>query len=90
MAATGGKVHVDEDTGKDDPSADGSETSPYKSLLFAHIQHPPSPTDGPQYFTRKSETGPVNEDGDPEARKEWKPATKSGEKFEPKSQLLIK
>lgn len=77
MATQAVKVHVDEDIGKDDPSADGSESSPYKTLLFAHIQHPPQPTDGPQYFTRKSETGPASEDGDPEARKESKPATKS-------------
>ena len=77
MATIHEKIHIDEDTGKDDLSADGSETSPYKTLLFAHRQHPPSQTDGPQYLTRKSETGPVSEDGDPEARKEWKPATKS-------------
>lgn len=77
MATTSGKIHIDEDVGKDDPSADGSDMSPYKSLLFAHIQHPPSQSDGPQYLTRKSETGPVDENGDPEARKEWKPATKS-------------
>ena len=77
MATTARQIHVDEDIGKDDASADGSEISPFKSLLFAHIQHPPSQTDGPQYLTRKSETGPVSEDGDPEARNEWKPATKS-------------
>jgi hypothetical protein len=28
-------------------------------------------------MTRKSQTGPVSEDGDPSARLEWKPATKS-------------
>lgn len=77
MATTIAKIHIDEDVGKDGPSADGSEISPYKSLLFAHIQHPPSQKYGPQYLTRKSETGPVDENGDPEARKEWKPATKS-------------
>ncbi|KAK4693434.1 asparaginyl-tRNA synthetase, partial [Lecanoromycetidae sp. Uapishka_2] len=74
------KVYVDEDVGKDDISADGSETKPYKTLLFAHIQHPPAPSDGPQYFTRRSETGAVSADGDPEARKEWKPITKSAQK----------
>ena len=77
MATTEGKIHIDEDIGKDDLSANGSETSPYKSLLFAHIQHPPSQSGGPQYFTRKSATGPVNEDGDTDGRGEWKPATKS-------------
>ena len=40
------------------------------------IQHPPT-GDGPTYMTRKSQTGPVSEDGDPSARLEWKPATKS-------------
>ena len=74
------KVYVDEDVGKDDLAADGSETSPYKTLLFAYIQHPPTQPTDLQYFTRKSETGPVSEDGDPEARKEWKPATKSAMK----------
>ena len=80
MATPSKKVYVDEDIGKDDPAADGSETSPYKTLLFAYIQHPPTQPTDPQYFTRKSETGPVSEDGDPEARKEWKPATKSATK----------
>ncbi|MCJ1223387.1 hypothetical protein MMC12_000027 [Toensbergia leucococca] len=73
----GKDVYVDEDVGKDDPSAEGTEQSPFKTLLFAHIQHPPTPSEGPQYFTRKSETGPVGKDGDPAERHEWKPATKS-------------
>lgn len=77
MSESSLKIHVDEDVGKDEPSADGSTKSPYKTLLFAHIQHPPQHSGPPQYFTRKSETGPVSEDGDPEARKEYKPATKS-------------
>ena len=80
MATPSKKVYVDEDVGKDDLDADGSEASPYKTLLFAYIQHPPTSPTNPQYFTRKSETGPVSEDGDPEARKEWKPATKSATK----------
>ena len=80
MATPSKKVYVDEDVGKDDPAADGSEASPYKTLLFAYIQHPPTQPTDPQYFTRKSETGPVSEDGDPEPRKEWKPATKSATK----------
>lgn len=80
MATPSKKVYVDEDVGKDDPAADGSEASPYKTLLFAYIRHPPMQPTDPQYFTRKSETGPVSEDGDPEARQEWKPATKSATK----------
>ncbi|MCJ1258739.1 hypothetical protein MMC24_006572 [Lignoscripta atroalba] len=77
MATTGDSVFIDEDVGKDDATADGTEQSPYKTLLHAHVQKPPAKADGPQYFTRKSQTGPVNEDGDPAARMEWKPATKS-------------
>lgn len=80
MATPNKKVYVDEDVGKDEPSADGSETSPYKTLLFAYIQHPPVQADGSEYFTRKSETGPMSEEGDPATRKEWKPATMSAMK----------
>ena len=75
MASTSKSIHIDEDVGKDDASADGSDQSPYKTLLFAHIQHPPA--DDQQYLMRKSQTGPVSEDGDPVARLEWKPASKS-------------
>ena len=78
MAAPLVPIYVDEDVGVDGQSADGSETSPYKTLLHAFIQHPPA--DGRQYHTRKSETGPVSEDGDPAARLEWKPASKSAVK----------
>lgn len=80
MAEASKDIHVDEDVGKDDPSADGSQSAPYKTLLFAYIQHEPKKSGNLQYFTRKSETGPVSTDGDPEARKEWKPATKSAQK----------
>lgn len=69
-------VFIDEDVGHDDDSAFGTVTSPYKSLAHAMIQHSPT-KDGPTYMTRKSQTGPVSEDGDPSARLEWKPATKS-------------
>ena len=69
------RIYIDEDIGKDDTSADGSQSTPYKTLLFALIQHPPS--DGISYFTRRSETGIVSEDGGPEVRKEWRSATAS-------------
>ena len=75
MASPIKHVYIDEDVGKDDPTADGTELSPYKSLLYAHLQHPPA--NDQQYLVRKSQTGPVSEDGDPSARLEWKPATKS-------------
>lgn len=70
-------VYIDEDVGKDDSSASGIEESPYKSLLFAHIQHPPGQPDSPQYLIRKSETATVVEDVDSTGHQEWKPATKS-------------
>ena len=76
MATSHKIVYIDEDIGQDEQSIDGCEESPYKSLLFAHIQHGP-PSETVQFQTRKSETGPVSEDGDPEARLQWKPATKS-------------
>lgn len=72
-------VYIDEDVGKDDDTASGTETAPYKTLLHAFVQHPPA-AGGPQYLMRKSETGPVSEDGDPAARLEWKPATASATK----------
>ena len=75
MASSTKSIYIDEDVGKDDQATQGTEQAPYKTLLFAHIQHPP--TEGIQYLTRKSKTGPVSEDGDPAARLEWKPATKS-------------
>ena len=65
-------VYVDEDAGKDD-GADGTIENPYKTLLNAR-QHHPSES---HYLTRKSLTGPVSEDGDPAARLEYKPASKS-------------
>ncbi|KAH0559355.1 hypothetical protein GP486_004131 [Trichoglossum hirsutum] len=73
------KVYIDEDVGLDSTSAHGTEASPFKTLLFAYIRFPPQ-SKGPTYFTRKSETGAVGADGDPAARLEWKPATKSATK----------
>lgn len=78
MAASGRSIYIDEDVGKDDSTATGAEQSPYKTLLNAMIQHPPA--EDMQYLMRKSETGPVSEDGDPAARLEWKTATKSASK----------
>ncbi|KIW98664.1 asparagine-tRNA ligase [Cladophialophora bantiana CBS 173.52] len=64
--------YVDEDVGRDDDSATGSEAAPYKTLLFAMIQHPKA-----TYKTRKSETAPADASADPASRLEWKPAAKS-------------
>ena len=77
MATAPKHVYIDEDVGKDDFSAAGTEQSPYRTLLYAHIQHPPAQSDGPQYFTRKSQTSPIPEGGDESSRLEYKPATKS-------------
>ena len=76
MAAPAKEVFVDEDVGKDEEKADGSKEKPFKTLFHAYVRHPPK--EGHQYFTRKSETGPIDENGDPTARLEWKPAAKSG------------
>lgn len=70
-------IYIDEAQGKDDSAADGSEQHPYQSLLFAFIQHPPSPSDGPQYQTRKSVTASVSTGGDLESPPEFKPVAKS-------------
>jgi asparaginyl-tRNA synthetase len=78
MAVEPKVIYVDEDVGADNESAKGDDESPYKTLLHAFIQHPP--VDGQKYLTRKSETGPVSADGDPAARLEWKPPTKSAVK----------
>ena len=77
MSQHSGSVYIDEDVGKDEPTAAGTEQSPFRTLLYAHIQHPPKGSQGAQYLTRKSQTGDVDKDGDPSVRLQWKPATKS-------------
>jgi asparaginyl-tRNA synthetase len=76
MSSTTISVFVDEDVGKDDSTATGAESSPYKSLVHAFLQHPPT-TNSIQYLLRKSQTGPVGEDGNEDTRLQWKPVTKS-------------
>ncbi|KAI9368272.1 hypothetical protein BJX61DRAFT_537387 [Aspergillus egyptiacus] len=71
-------IYIDEDVGRDDSTATGSESAPYKTLLHALLQQPPS--EGTQYLTRKSQTEPSGEGADPAAKLEWKPATKSAMK----------
>lgn len=66
-------VYIDEDVGKDDSSQAGTESSPYKSVQFAYLQHPGAS----QYLTRKSTTGAVADGADESTRLEWKPAAKS-------------
>ncbi|RMZ90401.1 hypothetical protein DV736_g2375, partial [Chaetothyriales sp. CBS 134916] len=68
-------IYIDEDVGRDDGPATGSESAPYKTLLHAMITHP-----GAAYLIRKSETGPVDEDGDAAVRLEWKAPSASAVK----------
>lgn len=71
-------VYIDEDVGRDDSTATGSESAPYKTLVHAFLDHPPS--DDIQYLTRKSQTEPAGDNVDPAAKLEWKPAAKSAVK----------
>lgn len=75
MASPSISIYIDEDVGKDDTSATGSESAPYKTLIYAFQQHPPAKD--VQYLTRKSQTEPAGENVDPAAKLEWKPAAKS-------------
>ncbi|EFY87285.1 asparaginyl-tRNA synthetase [Metarhizium acridum CQMa 102] len=63
-------IFIDEDIGKDEPTQQGTEESPFKTLQFAYLQHPAQA----QYLTRKSESA------DDETAREWKPAAKSAMK----------
>jgi asparaginyl-tRNA synthetase len=48
--------YIDSDKGADNPSADGSEARPFKSLAYAYIQHIDSPTTA--YLMRTAADGP--------------------------------
>ncbi|KAJ5987793.1 hypothetical protein N7481_003003 [Penicillium waksmanii] len=72
-------IYIDEDVGRDDATATGTESAPYKTLIHAFVHHDPT-TEGIQYLTRKSQTDAAGEDVDPAAKLEWKPATKSATK----------
>ena len=74
MAAEEQRFYIDEDAGSD-ADADGNEQSPYRTLLHAHIQHPPE--SGVKYMIRKSKTGLISEGGDESERLQYKPVTKS-------------
>ncbi|CAI7640729.1 unnamed protein product [Penicillium manginii] len=72
-------IYIDEDVGRDDATATGTESAPYKTLIHAFVHHDPT-TEGIQYLTRKSQTDAAGENVDPAAKLEWKPATKSATK----------
>lgn len=69
----GGKCFVDTDAGLDEPTADGSESKPYKSLAYAMIANIERPS--LSYQTRASKTG-----DDPAAALLWKEPAKSAVK----------
>ncbi|KAF2436183.1 asparaginyl-tRNA synthetase [Tothia fuscella] len=73
MAESQKTIHIDEDTGKDDPSATGTTEQPFKTLVYAYIQ-----TDGAAtYLTKKAEAATAGSTEAPPAPK-YKPAAKSG------------
>ncbi|RJE22553.1 Asparaginyl-tRNA synthetase [Aspergillus sclerotialis] len=78
MASAPISIYIDEDVGKDDSTASGSESAPYKTLLHAFVQH--DPKDGFQYLMRKSQTDVGGENADPAAKLEWKAPAKSAMK----------
>lgn len=69
----GSKCFIDTDAGLDEPTADGSESKPYKSLAYAMIANIERPTT--TYQTRASKTG-----DDPAAALVWKEPAKSAVK----------
>lgn len=71
--AADGKCFIDTDAGLDEPTADGSESKPYKSLAYAMIANLDRPT--LSYQTRASKT-----DDDPAAALLWKEPAKSAVK----------
>lgn len=71
-------IYIDTDVGKDEETADGSETKPYKSLAYAFIQH--NGAENKSYLQRASVTGVLSAGGDPSERLAWKEPAKSAVK----------
>ncbi|KAI8948603.1 hypothetical protein F4801DRAFT_556299 [Xylaria longipes] len=63
-------IYIDEEIGRDEPSQQGTETSPFKTLQFAYLQRPAEA----QYLVRSPAS---DEDTDAVDGKVWKPAAKS-------------
>ncbi|KAI0450978.1 hypothetical protein F5B21DRAFT_517038 [Xylaria acuta] len=63
-------IHIDEETGRDEPGQQGAETSPFKTLQFAYLQRPAEA----QYLVRSPA---ADEDTDAVDGRVWKPAAKS-------------
>ena len=66
-------VYVDEDSGKDEQTQEGTESSPYKSIPFAYLQF----KDSAQYQVRKARTGSAPEGADASSTSQWEPAAKA-------------
>ena len=73
MASPSFSVYIDEDVGKDDSLANGTDSAPYHTLLYALQQH--APGSDIQYLTRKSQS-----DASDDTKLEYKPAAKSAMK----------
>src|SRR5262245_2120867 len=65
-------VYIDEDIGKDEPTQEGTENSPYKTVPFAYTQHPAAP----KYLVREAR-GPIPDGTAAPVEREWKPAAKA-------------
>ncbi|KAI1747592.1 hypothetical protein F4782DRAFT_520547 [Xylaria castorea] len=63
-------IYIDEEIGRDEPSQQGTEASPFKTLQFAYLQRPAEP----QYLVRSPA---LDEDIGAVDGKVWKPAAKS-------------
>ncbi|KAI1109935.1 hypothetical protein F5Y14DRAFT_386726 [Nemania sp. NC0429] len=63
-------IYIDEEVGLDEPSQQGTEASPFKTLQFAYLQHPAEA----QYLVRSPAS---DADADAVDGKVWKPAAKS-------------
>ncbi|KAI1742766.1 hypothetical protein F4680DRAFT_457250 [Xylaria scruposa] len=63
-------IYIDEEIGRDEPSQQGTEASPFKTLQFAYLQRPAES----QYLVRSPAS---DDDTDAVDGKVWKPAAKS-------------
>ncbi|EGX96321.1 asparaginyl-tRNA synthetase [Cordyceps militaris CM01] len=78
VKGSGDICYVDTDVGVDEPTADGTEAKPFKTLPFAAIQKIDSPST--QFLSRASVTGALADGEDPAARLIWKEPAKSAVK----------
>ncbi|KAM3510144.1 hypothetical protein MY10362_000183 [Beauveria mimosiformis] len=78
VKGSGDICYVDTDVGVDEPTADGTEAKPFKTLPFAYIQKIDNPST--QFLSRASVTGALADGEDPAARLTWKEPAKSAVK----------